>query len=327
MKNSIMASLSLLICLWVSGQNNMVAYQYWFDTASTSRITISVNPASTISLYNSPLSVSSLTPGQHLIYLRTQDAQNNWSAVTHRTFNIPDASVTYALQSIRYWTDVSSSVPSDIRIVNFSNPQLAIERNLIIDFCQSTVGNKKIYFQLMDNNGNWSSVEYRTSNIVSVGAPLPFTISMAGDTLFAPSYWGLQWYYSNGIPVSGNGVSFLQPLIPDSSYYAVISNQCGNTTSSDTLKYVYLNTDIEPMGKDVTVQIYPNPTRGNLTVKLSQVPNANTDFTVYNILGEIVQSTKLRDQTTSLRISQTTGMYFATIKSKDLSYTQKIFVE
>lgn len=327
MKNISLTALALLTCFIVLGQSNMVSYQYWFDTATTNRITVPITPSPVMSLNNTPINVSMLSAGNHLLYLRTQDAQSHWSSIVYRTINVPDANATFKIASIRYWTDVTSSYPSDMRVLIFPNPKLAVDTTLIIDFCQSTVGNKKIYFQMQDNNGKWSSVEYRAPNIVAIGAPSPFSITISNDTLFAPTYWGLQWYNLNGTPVTGGTPSFLHPLVSDSSYYAVITNDCGSTASSDTLKYAHLNTAIEPMNKDFVVQIYPNPTRNNLRVQLPQVPDANTSFSLVNMLGSIVQIVELKEQTTSIGVNQPAGIYLATIKSEGITYTRKVFIE
>ncbi|MBS1596093.1 MAG: T9SS type A sorting domain-containing protein [Bacteroidetes bacterium] len=326
MKNISLTALAMLICFIALGQSNMVSYQYWFDTATASRITVPIIPAPIMSLNNAPLNVSSLTAGNHLLYLRTQDAQGHWSSIVYRSINVPDANATYKLTSIRYWTDVSSSYPSDMRVLTFPNPKLAVDTTLIIDFCQSTVGNKKIYYQMQDNNGKWSSVEYRASNIVAIGAPSPFSITISNDTLFAPTYWGLQWYNLNGTPVTGATPSFLHPLVSDSSYYAVISNQCG-AVSSDTLTYHNPNTGIAEREGGVSLEIYPNPSNGKFNLTLSERPQSPSILVVSNIVGDIIQTALLSSKSSEIELNAPAGLYFLSLNMGKYKSSRKIVIQ
>jgi len=79
--------------------------------------------------------------------------------------------------------------------------------------------------------------------------------------------------------------------------------------------------------KDFTVKIYPNPTKGELTVEIGQLPEGKTaSLRLYNLQGKLIlQRTGLHDGSEHLNISHhPTGVYLMKIATKDASTEWKI---
>jgi len=79
--------------------------------------------------------------------------------------------------------------------------------------------------------------------------------------------------------------------------------------------------------KDFTVNIYPNPTRGELTVDIEQLPEGKTaSLRLYSLQGKLIlQRTGLRDGSEHLNIgNQPPGIYVMKIATKDSSTDWKI---
>ena len=82
--------------------------------------------------------------------------------------------------------------------------------------------------------------------------------------------------------------------------------------------------------KDFTVKIYPNPTKGELTVDIEQLPEGKTaSLWLYNAQGKfILQKTGLSGGSERLNISkQPKGIYLMKIATKDASTEWKIIKE
>ncbi len=74
--------------------------------------------------------------------------------------------------------------------------------------------------------------------------------------------------------------------------------------------------------------VYPNPSQGEFTVSLSNLPKGNWSLTVYDVLGKLISSQKVDSnmESTTLRISSK-GIYFVSLQSSDNRVTQKVIVE
>ncbi|GAB4459497.1 MAG: hypothetical protein Kow0070_14570 [Anaerolineales bacterium] len=76
-----------------SGGNNIVAAEYFIDTAgaagSGTGMTVgSAAPTTSITATISASTISALTPGSHTVYVRAKDAAGNWSALSSATLTI-----------------------------------------------------------------------------------------------------------------------------------------------------------------------------------------------------------------------------------------------
>jgi ELWxxDGT repeat protein len=87
-------------------------------------------------------------------------------------------------------------------------------------------------------------------------------------------------------------------------------------------------TSISDISKNISFNLYPNPTKDILHIELNTILNDNKTVTIANILGEVV----LTETATSNRFSINTnnlisGVYFVTISNKGKQSTKKIIIE
>lgn len=74
--------------------------------------------------------------------------------------------------------------------------------------------------------------------------------------------------------------------------------------------------------------VYPNPSSGAFTVKWSDLPKGNWTLNVHDVLGRIITSKKIDNNSdnTTLQIN-TKGIYFVTLQNGSDRITQKVIVE
>ncbi len=87
-----------------------------------------------------------------------------------------------------------------------------------------------------------------------------------------------------------------------------------------------LNT--KTINNKLLVNYYPNPANTSLNIELGELPIDGTTLTLTNTLGKEVLKTNLHVLSTDLNISHLKrGVYFITIKNKQGSYRNRIFIK
>jgi hypothetical protein len=105
----------------------------------------------------------------------------------------------------------------------------------------------------------------------------------------------------------------------------VISN--GKETSSKFNVEVKIPTGIVPLSVEPEVQVYPNPTKGNVQLKFSQTPKTDTWVTIYSISGKVIFKSLAVNKEENLNLKgNPTGLYFIKVDQK-ISKTFKIVLE
>jgi len=96
--SSAMSQFFLKIPTGSSPDNNIIAYEYWFDTNHAGKTFQTVAPQSCIQLITN-IQASSLTNGLHLFHIRFKDDRNSWSSVIKDTFNFTGPMVNRSISS------------------------------------------------------------------------------------------------------------------------------------------------------------------------------------------------------------------------------------
>ena len=90
---------------------------------------------------------------------------------------------------------------------------------------------------------------------------------------------------------------------------------------------VKIPTGIELLNDDINVQIYPNPTKGNVNLKFSQTPKIGTWITVFDISGKMVLKSLVDTKENSINLKDNpAGLYLIKIDQK-ISKTYKLILE
>ena len=72
-----------------------------------------------------------------------------------------------------------------------------------------------------------------------------------------------------------------------------------------------------------TFSVYPNPTTGQLTITNYELEITTVNYTVYNVMGQMVMQGKLSDETTTIDVeSLPAGMYFLRIGEKTTKFVK-----
>lgn len=192
-------------------------------------------------------------------------------------------------------------------------------------------------------------------NVVGVGK-INYTTTFPTDTLY--SYGGddvmVCSYDSNGVyrwafNAGGSSADIGSAIAADNHGILYIA---GGTTSStcymgnDTLyppagvsTFFYARLDsipnVAPLGVSTSSQkihgitVYPNPTRGELTLLLSEATQEKTIVRIHNTLGQVVYQTNMPLNTTQLSIDVTKfsdGLYYLKLQTETQQETFKLFV-
>ncbi len=102
-----------------------------------------------------------------------------------------------------------------------------------------------------------------------------------------------------------------------------------STTPDQRFKIVYQSTTLNTDDFSSSwASVYPNPVTNNVVnIQLNTV-NENTDFTLTNLLGQIVHKGKLNDIQNTITLPELqAGMYMITINQEDKKYTTKLYIK
>jgi len=76
------------------------------------------------------------------------------------------------------------------------------------------------------------------------------------------------------------------------------------------------------------ISYYPNPSSGLVTVKLNKMNTSDFALNIYNLMGELVKSEKLKENLQQINIEDlSNGIYIVEIKSKELIDMQKLIIQ
>jgi|GEM_PF-2814765 len=309
----------------LSAQENVIkACEYWFDENDDARIYKTFDtPAAILNIKDVAINVTGIEFGEHILYLRLQDIRGDWSSILYRRFNhVNEDQPPNKIAALRYWSDVSSVFPTDMTVVSFPETPQELDESLFLKYCDDPATNRRLYFQLQDSRGHWSSVILRDA-IKTTPFSADFTINQIGSLLVSPYEIGLQWYVDD-LPIPGpEGTS--KNLAPPATgnYYATSTNDCG-TATSNTIQFVKLaSREVDLSG----ATIYPNPNQGVFVVQpLADTWLPGTIITISNSLGIQVYKSSLEERTSYINLNQPPGIYYVTLNSGSFRATQRIVI-
>lgn len=187
-----------------------------------------------------------------------------------------------------------------------------------------------------------------TKKIIS-GPPATFAI----DNL-SPMLYGSAEHCGNDLYFAGkNGGNSTRLISVNGNNYSVQTNTFGLPNSQPTIhktasgiymvgsplptssaeKAVFyancssISTDIENNKQNqMVVDVFPNPSNGNITIELYE-NNGNSKLTVHNLLGEVMHSQYINEQSTNINLDLNSGLYIIAIESKTEKIVKKIIIK
>ncbi len=148
-------------------------------------------------------------------------------------------------------------------------------------------------------------------------------ITQLGDTLISSDTNGNQWF-RNFIAIAG--ATNQQYIVTSTAcYYVEYTDSNGCKSKSDSICFSF--DGINEIGRDNSINIYPNPNNGTFTFN-SQLSILNFQLAITNVFGQVVYSTTIKnaDGKETFSIPLANGIYFLNIKYRNRSYNQKLLV-
>jgi hypothetical protein len=153
------------------------------------------------------------------------------------------------------------------------------------------------------------------------------SVTQSATTLLANQAGAVyQWIdCANGnTPVSGATNQHFNPSSNGSYAVIVTKNGCSDTS----VCYTIAGLGINEFGEGNKVNIYPNPTNGEITIAIT-APVYNADISLINIVGQtIVEKSKLSGSTFNLNMKEyAAGVYIVEIREGDKTLRLKVVKE
>ena len=170
MKNYITLLFLLLICVGVQAQN-LVRFEHFFDTDpghGLGSIT-NITPTTLINDFSIPLNTGALSTGFHKLYIRAQNATNQWTHTHIRDFYVvPLTTPSPDITQIEYFFDTDPGIGLATQI-SFS--AAATITNLAIDISAVPLssGFHKLYLRSKTSDGIWTHTHVRDFYVMNVG--------------------------------------------------------------------------------------------------------------------------------------------------------------
>ncbi|HSY75920.1 MAG TPA: T9SS type A sorting domain-containing protein, partial [Bacteroidia bacterium] len=169
-----------------------------------------------------------------------------------------------------------------------------------------------------------------TTTYITVNPPPPVpTIKQGNDTLTCTpaGYPFYQWFKSGVIIPGATTYQYIFPNVVSSKgiYKVTVSDSNGCSSSGSCVVSVL---GINEISLNSYINVYPNPTDGNLQIVFDLPSSGDYEVTIANVLGQTIYTNKLHmagQYTQNINLSgYSKGVYFLTVKGADTKGVKKI---
>jgi autotransporter-associated beta strand protein len=197
--------------------------------------------------------------------------------------------------------------------------------NFIVKAQNNAGVDTKVFSIKVDSNTQPPHITTETLPDGAIGIPYNETLAATGA---APITWMLaSGNLPTGLNLYGNGVISGTPTTTGTFNFTV---QAQNNLGTD-LKILSIRIDavgIEETLRAPSVQVYPNPTRGELTIVYPTSDNPISDIEIFDLMGRLVETlraTSVQSTPATIDISHlANGIYFIRIQTENGMVTKKI---
>lgn len=157
--------------------NNLNAYQYWFDNDYSTNTLVSLTPAEQIHLAET-IPIEAINEGLHLFSIRFKDYNGKWSIPVSQYFYRTVGVANNKITAYRYWIDEDIT---NAKYVSVSNPSQLLNLNEDLDFSGLSNGEYIIHFQFKDSSDKWSVVtsdDFTLNNLTAIENTFMKTITV-----------------------------------------------------------------------------------------------------------------------------------------------------
>lgn len=181
----------------------------------------------------------------------------------------------------------------------------AVEQEIIIDKATQAIS----FSEVLPKNANESPLELMATG--SSNLPVSFTVVSGSATL------------------AGNLLTFT-----GTGEVLVSANQAGNENylTAQNVSQTILVFENDEKKDGIKVKVYPNPTHGQLKVKLDNKEDKDYTFVIYNSQGKLIESTVLQRSNNKFEVdfditSETNGFYYLSVSEGTLNIVKQIIKE
>jgi len=314
-----------MFALSVSAQaQDITRFEYFFDTDpgyGAGTIT-NVTPATTITDFDIPVATSSLSTGFHKLYIRAQNATNQWTHTHIRSFFIvPLTTPSPDITQIEYFVDTDPGIGLATQVSFTAAPTIT---NLPIDISAVplTSGFHKLYVRSKTSDGQWTHTHTRSFYIANVGV--------------AQNLVKFEYFFDTDPGFdSGNAVA-ITPAAPSVTNQDVFADATGLAIGSHTI-YVRAKdsggewTQVSTGAFSVTAAVLPTitsftPTSGPVGTTVT-ITGTNFDATpannivAFNGTTAVVTASTATSITTTVPVGATTGKISVTVAGNTATST------
>ncbi len=160
---------------FVAQSQTIIKMEYFFDAdpGVGSGTEISFTSGSTVD-FDTQISISGLSVGHHVLFIRMQDSDGKWSLYEGRNFYISETPTQTPAQNI---TEMEYFIGTDPGAGNGTPVTLTkdgeVNMNIPLDMTGQAVGDYNISFRVRDDNGIWGIAETREFSIADCTQPIP----------------------------------------------------------------------------------------------------------------------------------------------------------
>jgi PKD repeat protein len=178
--------------------------------------------------------------------------------------------------------------------------------------------------------------EFTTSTTVDVdNTPTPvanFNFDVVGSevtfTDLSSNGTNVTWQFGDGSTSTAANPTFTYGATGNYDVTLIVSNNCGSDT---IVKPLTITGIANILGKELSINVFPNPTKGIFTVSLSGIAAQATQVMVFDMQGRLVKDATLQSTggTMSAEIdlaSNGNGVYFVKLVSGSQTSTHKLIV-
>ncbi|MFT4062584.1 MAG: T9SS type A sorting domain-containing protein [Edaphocola sp.] len=209
---------------------NVSAAEYFIDTDP------GFGSGTSIATTGGSVDISSLATGVHRIYVRTKNANGNWSLTNVATFFILPQSVVFPanaaaanVTAAEYFIDTDPGLGSGTGITLTGGSNVTAS-NVAVDISSLAVGVHRIYVRTKNANGNWSLSNVATFYVEAVSVSIPPNASVG-------SISALEYFFDTD-PGFGNGTMVSITPTTNLSNYSITADI--STLQQDTTHTLYI---------------------------------------------------------------------------------------
>ncbi len=344
-RSSHLSLLPFLILLFFSvaanAQNSVVNAEYFFDKDPGPGSGFGLTLASNTTISASQLaSVSSLSPGRHVVYVRLKSQEGNWGSPVGYKFLVTDSIGHPFIKQAEYFLDRDPGqgkgnflpVPGSLSFQNITTTAST---------AGFSVSSHRLFVRFLDDRARWSAA-------IGVSFCVVRTTYIAGAEFFIDSL---------GLPGTGRAMSALDSVFNSPSEYAVAQVDTSNvhagyhtvfvqvqssdgrwsSIAKDSLFFNRALTVVESDSVEVPKkfnlsQNYPNPFNPSTIISYDVPKLSHVTLTIYDILGRQV-ATLVNEEKQPGSYQMTfdgswlaSGVYFYRLQAGTYSNTKKLLL-